>query len=298
MSSRPSASAKSPALKRSTPVTLSLVEVCRGTNAAVTPCSVCGHHLRLLVERRDEAEERPSSSTHSPTARMSGSEVTMRAVDSDAAPDLDPGVDGEARLGADADRHHHEVGLDPGVVLQQHPLDMGLAEDRGGRGAADHPDPPPRQLLAQQVARRLVELALHLVAHQVQDGDVHATKPQSRRRLQPEQAAAEDHHLAARAFRGRDHGVGVVEVAVGDDAGQVAALDRNDEGRRAGGDQEVVVGRLAAGRDHDLAGAVDARHRLAETAGDAVACVPGESWMTMSSKVFSPESTGESMMRL
>ncbi len=58
---------------------------------------------------------------------------------------------------------------------------------------------------------------------------------------QPEQAAADDHRLRAR-LGGEQHGVDVVEVAIGDDARQVLAGHGDDEGHRAGGDHQLVVG--------------------------------------------------------
>ena len=47
--------------------------------------------------------------------------------------------------------------------------------------------------------------------------------------------------FAARLGR-EQHGVDVVEIAIGQDAGQVVAGHRNDEGHRAGRDHQLVVG--------------------------------------------------------
>ena len=63
---------------------------------------------------------------------------------------------------------------------------------------------------------------------------------QAGRRFEAEQAAADDDRLGAR-LRGEQHGVDVVEVAVGEHAGQVVARHRNDERHRAGGDDQLVV---------------------------------------------------------
>lgn len=96
----------------------------------------------------------------------------------------------------------------------------------------------------------------------MQHGHLHAAFPQPRRGLQPQQPAADHHRLAAPAGGG-DHGIGIVEIAVGDDARQVPALHRQDEGRRAGGDQQLVIGHLAMLALHHFALAVDAGDMLA-----------------------------------
>ena len=46
--------------------------------------------------------------------------------------------------------------------------------------------------------------------------------------------------LAAR-LRGQQHGLDVVEIAIGEDARQIVAGHRNDERHRAGGDDQLVV---------------------------------------------------------
>ena len=94
---------------------------------------------------------------------------------------------------------------------------------------------------------RLVELALHQRRHQVDDGDLHAAQREPVRRLEAEQAAA-DHHGAPALRGGGEHRVDIVEVAEGDDAGQVEARNRDDEWGGAGGDQQVVIALDRAGR--------------------------------------------------
>ena len=63
---------------------------------------------------------------------------------------------------------------------------------------------------------------------------------EARRGLEAEQAAADDDRLAAR-LRREQHRVDVVEVAIGQDAGEIMARHRQDERRRAGGDDQLVV---------------------------------------------------------
>ena len=81
----------------------------------------------------------------------------------------------------------------------------------------------------------------------MQHGHVHAARLEAGRGFEAEQAAADDHRLGAR-LRGQQHGVDVVEVAIGEHAGQVVAGHRQDEGHRAGGDHQLVVA-LASRRD-------------------------------------------------
>src|SRR5690606_25592642 len=96
------------------------------------------------------------------------------------------------------------------------------------------------------------------------------------RGFQAEQAAADDHRVALRPRR-VDHGLRVVDVAVADYARQVLARDRQDEGQRAGGQQQAVVPGLGTiGGDHAAVHAVDAGDLLAQVQGDAVVRVPGQ----------------------
>ena len=139
----------------------------------------------------------------------------------------------------------HDVGVVDGAVLEQHRLDAVLAEDRLGVGLAMDLDAAALEVLLQQVAGRGVELALHQVAHDVQDHDLHAAQAQAGGGFEAEQAAADHHGLAPRQRGGVEHRSDVVDVAEGDDAFEVLARQRQDEGHRAGGDQQLVVGGLA-----------------------------------------------------
>ena len=138
-------------------------------------------------------------------------------------------------------------------------------------GLGDDLDAALLEFPLQQVAGRRIELALHQRRHQVQHGDVHVARVEPGRGLEPEQAAADDDRLGAR-LGGEQHGVDVVEVAVGEHAGKIVAGHRQDERHRAGGDDELVVGRghAAVGR-HRLGGAVDLGDLVALVERDAVA---------------------------
>ena len=155
------------------------------------------------------------------------------------------------------------------------PPTRSVADDRLGGGLAADIDAAPLQIPLQQIARRRIELPLHQVAHEMQHGDVHAARLQPGRRLEAEQPAADDDGLGARFSGGGDHRVDVVEIAVGQHARQVLAGHRDDEGRRAGGDHQLVVGGGAGRRVHHLGVAVDPGDGIAEAAGDALLVVPG-----------------------
>ena len=195
-----------------------------------------------------------------------------------------PASRGEAGLGADADGHDDDVGAVDGAVLEQHGLDAVLAEDRLGLGLAVDLDAAALEVLLQQVAGRGVELALHQVAHDVQDHDLHAAQAQAGGGFEPEQAAADHHRLGAGEGGGVEHLLDVVDVAEGDDAFEVLARQRQDEGDGAGGDQQLVVGGLAGLGDDDAArrgrSSSPARRSGSST---SFAAYQSSSWVTISS---------------
>ena len=133
------------------------------------------------------------------------------------------------------------VGGNDRAVGELDALDLAVADDRLGVGLGDDLDAARFDRPLQQIAGGRIELALHQRRHEMQHGDVHAARLEAGRRLEPEQAAADDDRLGAR-LRGEQHGVDVVEIAIGEDARQVVAGHRDDERHRAGGDHQLVVG--------------------------------------------------------
>ncbi len=108
----------------------------------------------------------------------------------------------------------------------------------------------------------------------MQHGHVHAAQRKAGGGFQTQQAAADDDRLFAR-LRGEQHGVHIVEVAIGDDAGQVLAGNRDDEGNRAGGDHQLVIAFRHAVVGGDGAGvAVDADDAVALVEGHVVFDIP------------------------
>ena len=128
----------------------------------------------------------------------------------------------------------------------------------------------------QHAAGDFIELAFEQPRADMHDGHVHAAQLQAVGSFQAEQAAADDDRVLVQPG-GFDHLVGILDVAVADDAGQIVAGNRQHEGGRAGGDEQAVVMLLAAVVGNHLAiDAIDLHHLLAGVQGDLVFLVPLE----------------------
>src|SRR5690606_5551122 len=239
---------------------------------------VVGADLRLLEQRRDQAV-RDAAVRRAFAHRVHPRVVGLQGVvDHDAAVAVDAGGLGQGGVGTDARGHDHQVGGDLPAVGEAHRGHFAslVADDLRGRGVEPEVQPALAQRLLQQRTSHRVELALQQPAGQVHHGHLHAALPEAVGRLQPEQPTA-DHHRVPLHLRGLDHGAGVVDVAVADDALQVLAGDRQDERHRTGGQQQaVVLGLGAVGRHHPAAHAVEPGELLAQVEGDAVVRVPGQ----------------------
>ena len=192
-----------------------------------------------------------------------------------AALDLEARFLGKLRVRTNADRHHHEIGRQRAAVVEADRPDLLVADDRLGVGAGQDFDAALLDRALQQIGCVRVELALHQRRHQVHDRGLHALAGEARSRLEAEQAAADHHGVAAPCRRGK-HRVDVVEVAEGDDAGQLGARNGNQDRLRAGGDEQRVVGldRAVLGAN-GARRAVDRDDRLALAQRDLVLRVPG-----------------------
>jgi hypothetical protein len=115
-------------------------------------------------------------------------------------------------------------------------------------------DPP-----AQDGTALVVDLGGHEPRRELDDGGLEAQRPQRVRRLEPEQAAADDGTAAAPRRELGDR-LEVVDRAVHEAALGVGAVDGRDERHRTGGEHQLVVEVLTAvvGGD-DSSRPVDAR---------------------------------------
>ncbi len=139
-------------------------------------------------------------------------------VDLHAAPDGEPRLLGECHVRPDADGHDDQRARDLAPVVEPNALDLVLAENGMGVGLADHLDAAGLDRPLQEIPARRVQLALHQRRHEVENGHLHAPSLEAGRRLQAEQPAADDDRAPAGTGRG-DHGIHVVEIAIGHDAG-------------------------------------------------------------------------------
>ena len=196
-------------------------------------------------------------------------------VDLDAASDVQARFLRQRGRRANADRHHDEAGGNVAAVLQAHALDLALAVYFSGVGPGQDGLAACFQGGLEQPARRLVELPLHQRVHEVDNRDLHAAQGQAMRGFEAQQAAPDDHGVATGIGR-REHGVDVLHVAEADDAGQILAGHRDDEGIGARGDQQLVIADGAAALASDgLGGAIDRRHRITRDQLYAIVGIPG-----------------------
>ena len=234
-----------------------------------------GQRAAHVPQRRDKAITRPPvlhAFAHRHDLGVAGHHVV---IDHDAAFHLQPGRFGQRGAGADTHSHDHDIGGKFAPVLQPDRRDMAARTHDLRRIAAGHDGlPAPFQLGLEQIARCLIQLALHQGGHQVDDRDGHPAQRKAVRRLQPQQAAA-DHHSGSALFGGSYHPVHIVQIAKRDYACQILARHWNDKGIRPGGDQQAVVSLGPARlRGHCLRGAVDGHNRIACHQRDAVGRIP------------------------
>ena len=134
---------------------------------------------------------------------------------------------------------------------------MALALQRHGAGGHSEVDAAAAHARRQQRAGAGIELALHRPIHRMHHRDHHAAGGEAGGGLQAQQPAA-NHHRPAPALRRAQHGADIGEITIADHAGQVGAGQRQADGLRAGGEDEVVIiQRLTRRGDGALGRAVD-----------------------------------------
>ena len=85
-------------------------------------------------------------------------------------------------------------------------------------------------LPAQEPSARVVELSLHQPAAELDDVGLQAEIEERLRGFEPEESAADDGRAPARRRPTADRAE-IVDGAVDEDAGEIAARDRRDDGR-------------------------------------------------------------------
>src|SRR5690606_38326532 len=206
---------------------------------------------------------------HRVYARIEG---LQRVVDHYAAVAVDAGGLRQRGVGADAGGHHHQVGRDLAAVGKTYRGDLAgvIADELAGRSVEPELQPALDQRRLEQRAGHRIELALEQPAGEVDYGDVHPAPHQPVGRFEAQQATADHQRVALDPCR-LDHRLRVVDVAVADHPAQVLAEHRQDEGQRAGGQQQAdVLGLRADGVDHAAVHAVDPHDLPAQVQADAV----------------------------
>lgn len=144
-------------------------------------------------------------------------------------------------VGTDARAHHHHIGRQS-ARLGLHGGDPAVAQNDLGRGAGHHPDAGRLQLLAGKAGHFLIQHAGHDLARHVEYRHIQPLSQQVLRRLQADEAAADDHCvLGGVLLQIAAQSDGVVRGAQLEHALLGRALDGRDHAGRAGGNDQGIV---------------------------------------------------------
>ena len=113
-------------------------------------------------------------------------------IDLDRPAHLQAGVMTDLHSRPDARRHDDDVCRKLGAVVKQYFLDLAVADDLFGIRFGDDLDAALFQVRFQQVTGGLIQLSIHQMAHDVQDGHFHPTHAQAGCSLKAQQAATND----------------------------------------------------------------------------------------------------------
>ena len=235
-----------------------------------------GAHLRHFKQWRDEAVSDAAvvdAFADSVNARI---ESLHRVIDDNAAIAMDAAGFSQRRVRTDADCHDDEVGRDCLAVRKADRRDAAIrvADQFLRIFFKQEFQAALLKRVLQHLAGDIVELTLHQAAGQMHDGDIHAAQFQAIRGFESEQAATDDDGMLVRFSRG-DHGIRVMDVAIGNHAREFLARHRQHERVRAGRHEQAVIFRHGAVFGDDLpARAVDARDFLAKVERDIVFGIP------------------------
>mmetsp|Transcript_94355 Transcript_94355/g.243673 ORF Transcript_94355/g.243673 Transcript_94355/m.243673 type:complete len:612 (+) Transcript_94355:547-2382(+) len=248
---------------------------------------VAHQHLRLGEARRDQAVAHAAGAgalAHGPDVLVGRGPHLLVHLDAAARAQLEAAGLGELLARAHAGRHddhgHLELG-DGAVLLDLEPANCaaGILEDLQGLAAGVHLHAQALNLLLDDGAGLGVDLHAEEHGGELDDVDLEAQVVHGLRRLEAEEAAADDRGLLG-SLGVVDDGLAVVDRAVHEDALGVREAGRRrwDEGLAARGQHQVVVrhdlaAALAQVHVHLLRAAIDAG-RLAEHQLDAALDAP------------------------
>ena len=201
-------------------------------------------HLALLEERRDESITDAAMLDALPDGENVGVRRLHEVVDDDAALDRQAGLSTEIHARPDPGSDDDEVRIELLAAREFHSGRAPIAANRRRALAQHHADAKLLHLRHQESAARRIELPFHEGPHQVDDGHATALHLETARRLEAEQATADDDGFGV-GTRSLEQLARVVERAEGEDAFLVETFDWRHPRRAARREQQRVVRRHA-----------------------------------------------------
>ena len=233
-----------------------------------------GAHLGLLEQWRYQSIDLSAvlyTFAHGVDARVVG---LHGIVDHDAALAMDVALLCQRDVRPYAHGHDHQVGGDLASVRKHHTLHPVLADDLLSRCTQQKFDTALFQGFLQHLARHGIQLPFHERVHQMHHGHLHALLVQTAGGFQPQEAAADDHHVPILLGR-REHVIHVLNIAKRNHARQRATGYWNNKRQGAGGQEQSIIagGDAVAGADLAVF-AVDFGNFFALMQGNAALCIP------------------------
>ena len=231
-----------------------------------------------LVAGGHQAEDAPLPERALADGEDGGIRAVAAVVDADAAalPDLQPGLPGQGVGGSNTGREQQHVGLNVSAVLETQAMTglLPLLDALGGL-LHQHLDPEGLDLVPQHGAAALVELYRHQPGGELHHLGLEAEQAQGVGRLQPQQAAADD-HAAAGLGAGIADGGEISQGAIDEAALSLMAGDGGHEGHRAGRQHQTVVRELlAVGQRQGAGRPVEHLHLGPQPQRNAALFIPG-----------------------
>jgi len=246
-------------------------EVGAGEGGIVLFAEMADGHPCHVVTGRDQAEDLLFPGCAFADGVDVGIAGAALVVDGHAAAGADgqQALAGEFVAGADAGREHDHVGFQPGPVGKHHAVPGGGAVgDLDGVAAGVDVHAQRFDLAAQHAAAAFVDLHHHQAGRELDHMRFQTEVAQGLGAFQAQQAAA-DHHAAARLGTRGLHGLEVFDGAVDKAVRTLAPRHAGHEGRRTGGQHQlVVIQYFAVGQHHGVVAAFDGLHTGVEAQGE------------------------------